>query len=260
MNAHIEPGDEIIRFDEVTLGYGKRRTLDRVSFSIGRGDFIGVVGPNGSGKTTLLRSILGMKTPMSGRITVREGLRYGYVVQRQTLDTLFPATVEQIVGMGRYGRLGVLRRFGAPDREAVEECLDMAGIREVRREFLRNLSGGQKQRVLIARALATDPDVMLLDEPTNDLDVSGESRIMNLIHDIHHTRGITVIMVSHLLHVVLNHVEKLMLLREGGIGMHTIPEVIEPDFLSNLYHQSVDVEIINGKKVIVARRNNAHSD
>jgi ABC-type Mn2+/Zn2+ transport system ATPase subunit len=260
MNARIEPGEEVIRFEEVTLGYGRHRVLNHVDFSIASGDFIGVVGPNGSGKTTLLRSILGMKRPMSGRIVVRGNLQFGYVVQRQTLDPLFPVAVEQMVAMGRYSRLGMLRRFGAADRTAIEKCLDMAGILEVRREIFRNLSGGQKQRVLIARALAADPDIMLLDEPTNDLDVSGENRIMNLIHDIHHTRGITVIIVSHLLHVVLNHVEKLMMLRGSDIEVHTIREVIEPDFLSNLYNQSIDVEIINGRRVIVARRDNAHSD
>jgi ABC-type Mn2+/Zn2+ transport system ATPase subunit len=258
MNARVRSGEEIIRFENVALGYGKRRVLENVDLSIASGDFIGVVGPNGSGKTTLLRSILGMQRPLGGRIDVPAGVRFGYVVQRQTLDPLFPVTVEHVVEMGRYGRLGMLRRLGRADRTAIENCLEVAGVREIRSEPFRSLSGGQKQRVLIARALAADPDIMLLDEPTNDLDVAGENTIMDLIHDIHHQRAITVVMVSHLLHVVLNHVEKLALLRGRTIEMHAIPEVMEPDFLSSLYNQSIAVEIMGGKKVIVARRNHAH--
>jgi len=254
MSGHAGAGDGIIRFDNATLGYGRRPVLDRLAFSIDEGDFFGVVGPNGSGKTTLLRAILGAAKPLSGRVRVRRGARFGYVAQRQTLDPLIPVTVERVVEMGRYGRLGVFRRFGRKDRAALEECFETAGIGPLRGELFSALSGGQKQRTLIARALAADPDVMLLDEPTNDLDVSGENTIMDLIHEIHHRRRITVIMVSHLLHVVLNHVERLMLIRDGAVDIHSIPDIVDSDLLAKLYGRNVSVEIVDGRKVIAARR------
>jgi ABC-type Mn2+/Zn2+ transport system ATPase subunit len=246
----------IIRFENATLGYGARAVLNRLAFSIDEGDFFGVVGPNGSGKTTLLRAILGGAKPLSGRVVVRRGARVGYVAQRQSLDPIFPVTVEQVVQMGRYGRLGPWRRLGLQDRTVVDECLETAGIGALRGRIFGALSGGQKQRALIARALAADPDIMLLDEPTNDLDVSGENTIMDLIHEIHHRRRITVIMVSHLLHVVMNHVDRLMMIREGIVDIHAIPDVVDSDLLTILYGRNVGVEIIDGRKVIIARRDN----
>jgi ABC-type Mn2+/Zn2+ transport system ATPase subunit len=255
MNGRTGAGAGIIRFDNATLGYGRRVVLHGLAFSIEAGDFFGVVGPNGSGKTTLLRAILGASKPLAGRVDVRRGTRLGYVAQRQTLDPLVPVTVEQVVEMGRFGRLGISRRLHAKDQAAIEECLETAGIRHLHNELFGSLSGGQKQRALIARALASDPDVMLLDEPTNDLDVSGENTIMDLIHEIHHRRRITVIMVSHLLHVVLNHVERLMLIRDGAVDIHSIPDIVDSDLLTKLYERNVSVEIVDGRKVIVARRN-----
>jgi zinc transport system ATP-binding protein len=252
MEMPAQPGhDTIIKFDRVVLGYGGSAVMEEVSFSIERGNFLGIIGPNGSGKTTILRGILGSLKPIRGRVTVSPGLRFGYVIQRQSLDPLFPLSVVEVVEMGRYPCLGLMRRLTPGDRDAVERSLEMVGMREMRGIPFRDLSGGQQQRVLLARALASDPDVMLLDEPTNDLDVSGETRIMDLIHEIHHRRGITVVIVSHLLHVVLNHVDRFMFLREEGLTIHTIGEVLERGFLSNLYGVKVSVNVVNGKRCIV---------
>ncbi len=243
--------DKIVRFDRVTLGYGGSAVLEDVSFSIERGEFLGIIGPNGSGKTTILRAVLGSLKPLHGRVNVLPGLRFGYVIQRQSLDPLFPLSVAYIVEMGRYPRLGLTRRLRRGDRQAVERAIEMVGMSGLRDTPYRDLSGGQKQRILIARALASDPDAMILDEPTNDLDVSGETKIMDLIHDIHHNCGITVVIVSHLLHVVLNHVDQLMFLREGTVTIHSIEEVLEGEFLSNLYGVNVSVNVVNGKRYIV---------
>jgi ABC-type Mn2+/Zn2+ transport system ATPase subunit len=252
MEAPVKPGDDtLIRFEHVALGYGGGAVLDDVSFTIERGDFTGVIGPNGSGKTTILRAVLGSLKPLRGRISVSPGIRFGYVIQRQSLDPLFPLSVAEVVEMGRYPRLSVTRSLGRGDREAVERSLEMVGMDEMRGLPFRDLSGGQKQRALLARALAAEPNVMLLDEPTNDLDVSGETRIMDLIHEIHHKRGITVVIVSHLLHVVLNHVDRLMFLRSGSLSIHPIEEVLERGFLSNLYGVGVSVNVVNGKRYIV---------
>jgi ABC-type Mn2+/Zn2+ transport system ATPase subunit len=173
------------------------------------------------------------------------------VIQRQSLDPLFPLSVREVVEMGRYPRLGLTKRLGAGDREAVERSLEIVGMHDERDSAFRDLSGGQKQRVLIARALASEPDMMLLDEPTNDLDISGETRVMDLIHEIHHKSGITVAIVSHLLHVVLNHVDRLMFLTGGEATIHPIEAVLEGDFLSQLYGVGVSVNVVNGKRYIV---------
>jgi ABC-type Mn2+/Zn2+ transport system ATPase subunit len=243
--------DPIIRFDGAALGYGRRAVLDEVTFSIERGDFLGIIGPNGSGKTTVLRAILGGLRPQRGGVIVTPGIRFGYVIQRQSLDPLFPLTVGEVVEMGRYPHLGLTRRISRRDREAIDHSLEMAGLDEMQDIPYRDLSGGQKQRALLARALASEPDVLLLDEPTNDLDVSGETRIMDLIHDIHHRENITVVIVSHLLHVVLNHVDRLLFMKDGRAILHDIEQVMESGFLSDFYGVKVEVSMVNGRRSII---------
>ncbi len=243
--------ESIIRFDRVDLGYGKSAVLKDISFAIERGDFLGIIGPNGSGKTTILRAILGNLRPRRGSVTVSREISFGYVIQRQTLDPMFPLSVCEVTEMGRYPRLGVTRRLTSRDRAEVERALDIVGMHGMRFAPFRELSGGQKQRVLLARALSSEPDMLLLDEPTNDLDVSGETRIMDLIHEIHHRQGITVVIVSHLLHVVLNHVDRLMFLKNGNMIIRPVEELLEGGFLSSLYGVNVHVNVVNGKRCIV---------
>jgi ABC-type cobalamin/Fe3+-siderophores transport system ATPase subunit len=153
--------------------------------------------------------------------------------------------------MGRYPRLGITRRLENKDLEVVQRSMEIVGMEDMNKIAFRDLSGGQKQRVLIARALASEPDIMLLDEPTNDLDISGETRVMDLIHEIHHTSGITVVIVSHLLHVVLNHVDRLMFLSDGEATIHPIGAVLDGDILSQLYGVNVNINVVNGKRYIV---------
>jgi ABC-type Mn2+/Zn2+ transport system ATPase subunit len=243
--------EPIIRFDGVTLGYGGGAVLDGITFPIGRGDFMGIIGPNGSGKTTVLRAILGGLRPQSGTVSVSSGIRFGYVIQRQSLDPIFPLSVGEVVEMGRYPLLGLTRKISGRDREAIDHALEMTGLAEMRDASYRDLSGGLMQRALLARALASEPDVLLLDEPTNDLDVSGETKIMDLIHDIHHREGITVVIVSHLLHVVLNHVDRLLFIKNGHATLHDIEQVMESGFLSEFYGVEVAVSMVNGKRSIV---------
>lgn len=243
--------DFIVRFHNVTLGYGKKAVLRDVNFEIRRGDFVGIIGPNGAGKTTLLRAVLGLIRPMNGRIVRAGNLRDGYVMQRQNLDTLFPFTVEDIVRMGRLGHKSPWQRMNLEDRARVDDALAAAGIAELRRHLYRELSGGQKQRALIARALAAEPDVLLLDEPTNDMDPRGEAQIMSLVQHIRREQKITVILVSHLLHVVLNHAEKLLLLVDGRARLHAIGELLAGDRLSHVYGLPMRIGESDGKKYLL---------
>jgi len=243
---------DLIRFKNVTLGYGRNTVLRRVNLSIAERDFLGVIGPNGSGKTTLLRTMLSLLAPESGQVTVRKGLQFGYVIQRQLLETVFPFTVAEVVSMGRETQRKLFRLERDTNRESVEKALRFTGVYHMRDILFRDLSGGQKQRVLIARALAGEPDVLLMDEPTNDLDIKGEREIMDLIHSIHHQEGMAVIMVSHLLHVVLNHVDKVVFLHEGCSHVYPIETVVKKDILSRIYGFPVRVSELEGRKVIIA--------
>jgi ABC-type Mn2+/Zn2+ transport system ATPase subunit len=254
MNRGEQKDGGAVRFEGASLGYGRAEILKDLSFSIAEGDFLGVIGPNGSGKTTLLRAILRIVKPLCGSIRIREGLKFGYVMQRQSLDEIFPLSVLDIVSMGRLGRVHPLHRFDAKDSDRVDEALSITGIQDLRRERYRDLSGGQKQRVLVARALAFDPDVLLLDEPTNDLDIQGEEQVVNLIRGIHRSMGITIVLVSHLLNVVFSCVHRVMFLKEKGMRIYSRREALRPELLADIYETPVQVGQIDGRSVIVSVR------
>jgi len=204
----------LVTFSGVTLGYGRTVIQRDLSFSIEQGDYFGLVGPNGAGKTTIVRAILGALKPMSGEITFQTASggapRLGYVPQRDSVNLTLPYTVGQIVMMGRYRNLGLLRRPGAADRGAVDAALEHVEMTGARDYPLKELSGGQRQRVLIARALVTGPDLLILDEPTNGMDLSSKSSILDLIAHLHEEDRITIVMVSHLLDDVANAVRWLV--------------------------------------------------
>jgi len=251
MSRAESTGGTAVVFEGVSLGYGRAPILRDITFSIDEGDFLGIIGPNGSGKTTILRAILGIVKPVRGSVHVREGLRFGYVMQRQSLDEIFPLSVLDIVSMGRLGRVGPLHRFGTEDFYKVDEALSITGIQDLRSERYRDLSGGQKQRVLVARALAFDPDVLLLDEPTNDLDIQGEAQVVSLIRAIHRSMGITIVLVSHMLNVVFSCVERVLFLKEKRVHIHDRGEALRPELLSGIYEIPLRVEEVDGRSVIV---------
>jgi ABC-type Mn2+/Zn2+ transport system ATPase subunit len=241
----------IIRFDRVRLGYGDHVVLDEIVFAVLKGDFLGIIGPNGAGKTTVLRAILGLIRPIAGALVREDALRFGYVMQRQALDTLFPFTVEEVVRMGRSGWRRPWQRWAPEDLDAVSYALDITGLSDLRDQHYRQLSGGQKQRTLIARALASRPEVLVLDEPTNDMDLKGEARILDLLRDVQARLGVTVILVSHLLHVVLNYSDRLLLLLDGRAHHHTIHDLASGDLLSRIYGVPVRIGQSGDKKYLV---------
>jgi ABC-type Mn2+/Zn2+ transport system ATPase subunit len=253
VNRDQPKGGAAVVFEGVSLGYGRAPVLRDLTFSIDEGDFLGIIGPNGSGKTTILRAILRMVEPVRGGIRIREGLKFGYVMQRQSLDEIFPLSVWDIVSMGRLGRVGPLRRFGGDDFRKIDEALSITGMQDLHRESYRNLSGGQRQRVLVARALAFEPDVLLLDEPTNDLDIQGEEQVVGLIREIHRSMGITIVLVSHMLNVVFSCVERVLFLKEKRMRIHDRRDALCPELLSEIYGVPLVVEEVDGRSVIVPR-------
>lgn len=243
-------GAPLIAFRDVTLGYAGRPVLSDLSFEIGEGDFLGLVGPNGAGKTTILRAILGTLTPMEGRVERDPAMRFGYVPQRQALDYGWPLKTIDVVVMGRYDRIGLLRRPGRGDRDAALEALEAVGIREHAHRTFQALSGGQKQRALIARALVGRPDFFLLDEPTDGMDVASTGAILDLVRELHEKEGLTVIMVSHQLNEVANYVDRLALVVEGGFQIGAVGDLMTGENLSRLFGLPVEVDEVKGYRMV----------
>ena len=196
----------------VSVGYKRRVVLEGLSFDVCRGEILGIVGPNGSGKTTLLRTILGLLKPLHGQVERRAGLTISYVPQRDQIDTMVPVTALDVVLMGRRARAGPLQRVDRVDREASLRALALLEAEALSRQLFRNLSGGQQQRVLLARALAADTDLLVLDEPTAGMDMASEAAILEFLHNLNRTQGMTILIVTHLLPIVLNLATSIMLL------------------------------------------------
>lgn len=244
----------LVQFEHATLGYGRRVVLTDLSFDIPEGDFLGLVGPNGAGKTTILRALLGTLRPLSGTVTVAPGLRFGYVPQRDQVDYGFPLKVIDVVLMGRYDRIGLGRRPSAHDRELARAALDHVGILDLAERPLTALSGGQKQRTLIARALVGDPNMLILDEPTNGMDLVATTQILSLVRELHERDGLTVLMVSHALNEVANYVERIALVVERGFRIGTVDEIMTEETLTEMYGIPVEVDSVHGHRIVVARR------
>ncbi len=246
----------MLSFENVTLGYGREIVLDNLNFTIGKNDFVGIIGQNGTGKTTILKSVIGLVKPIKGKITRESNLQIGYVIQRQYLDTIYPFTVEEVVLMGRYKKVGPLKSPSLQDEQKVEQCLDMVGMSALKNKQYRELSGGQRQRVLIARALVSEPNLLLLDEPTNDLDIKGEEQILQLVRKIHTTMGPTVVLVSHTLFTVLNYVHEVIFLKDKKSEVYTTKEIFSEDVLSKIYEYPLRIGMIHNKRYVVPEEMN----
>ncbi|HEU4881818.1 MAG TPA: metal ABC transporter ATP-binding protein [Longimicrobium sp.] len=244
----------LVTFADATLGYGRRTVLSGLTFSVAEGDFLGLVGPNGAGKTTVLRAILGTLKPLSGTVSRAPGLRFGYVPQRDQVDYNFPLRVLDVVLMGRYDRIGLGRRPGADDRRRAMAALEHVGIPDLAERPLKDLSGGQKQRTLIARALVGEPNVLVLDEPTNGMDLVSTTQILGLVRELHERDRLTVIMVSHALNEVANYVERIALVVGGGFRIGGVDEIMTVPVLSEMYGIPVEVDSFNGHRIVLARR------
>ncbi|HOS44641.1 MAG TPA: ATP-binding cassette domain-containing protein [Armatimonadota bacterium] len=227
--------------------------LPDVSLAVAPGEVLGILGPNGAGKTTLLKTLLGLLPPVRGAISVPAGrarVRFGYVPQRQVVDETFPLTAADVVLMGRYGLLRPGRRPGRDDHAATLRALAEVGMADQARRLYRELSGGQKQRVAIARALAGQPTVLVLDEPTTDMDLGSERAILELIQRLRAEHGLTVLVVSHLLHVVLTLATRVALV-DRRVEVLPVEDARGSEVLSAFYGVRVQVHAINGMHVVV---------
>ena len=244
--------EEIITLSDVSIGYGKKVIAKELSFSVCSDDFIGLVGPNGAGKTTLLKTLLGNIKPLSGSINKKD-LKVGYVPQRDTVQPLLPYSVYDIVMMSRYVLMGYFKNPGKIDKEIVADSLQQVGILDLKSFPYNSLSGGQRQRVLIARALAFQPNLLILDEPTNGMDTPSHYSLLNFISNLHQEKHLAIIMVSHLLSDVANYVKKLILIDNGLFQFGEIDELLSEDNLQKAYCSEFTVKKINGEYLITSK-------
>ncbi|MCR4319330.1 MAG: ATP-binding cassette domain-containing protein, partial [Candidatus Brocadiaceae bacterium] len=191
--------DTCITLENVAIGYSGKVLLKDIKFSLKVGEFVVLFGPNGSGKTTLFKTILRIIPPIQGTIIYGDGqpTRFGYVPQRQYLDEIYPFTAEEVVLMGTFGQAKPFCPTPQANRVWLEQCLKDVGMLDMRKKLFSELSGGQKQRILIARALATRPNILLLDEPITGVDIVAQKMIMELISLLHKKHQLTIVMVTH---------------------------------------------------------------
>ena len=237
----------VINIENAVVSYREDIALRGVSLRVKSGEFVGIVGPNGAGKTTLLTIVNGLGKLLHGRVTVlghhlTRGnghflrKRVGYVAQVQNIDPRMPMNVREVVMIGRYGLLGLLRRPGKHDWKIVDEMLELVGMVHLAQRPIGHLSGGEQQRVAIARCLAQEPELFLLDEPTASLDWRAKTEIMELVKMIHDLRHLTTLFVTHDLSSLPVACDRVVLMKEGLIrGEGSPDEVLTDDNLSRLY-------------------------
>ncbi len=235
----------IVHVDNVSYTYGETLALNDVSLTIESGDFLGLIGPNGSGKTTLLNVMLGLLTPDTGHVTLfgdpidtfDAGHRIGYVSQKSTeKGDSMPVTVTEAVTMGRFAHAGT-GRLSPHDQRAVTDALERVDITDIADRQLRSLSGGQQQRAYIARALASDADLLALDEPTVGLDAESRDSFYGLLNDLN-DEGITIILIEHDIGVVTDHASHIACLNTE-LFHHGDPQSFhESDALERAYGSS----------------------
>jgi iron complex transport system ATP-binding protein len=241
----------LLRIKNVNFSYESVKALENVSFEAKDGEVLGIIGPNGSGKTTLLRCINQTLKPKVGTVLIDEedvskldrkeiARKIGVVPQH---STIFPFTVFDTVLMGRFPHINRLSGESPKDFEVVKNAMRLTGVLRFSKRLINELSGGEMQRVIIARALAQEPDVLLLDEPTLHLDINHQLEVLELIRKITQRKRLITILVSHDLNLAARYCDKFMLLNSGKVhSVGSAPEVLTPEKIKEVYHINVEVK------------------
>jgi zinc transport system ATP-binding protein len=210
--------EELINFKNVAFNYDKNIIFDDLNIKIYKGDFIGIIGPNGSGKSTFLKLILKELKPTKGEVEYCDQINIGYVEQiGLESDFTFPASVKEIVMLGLYQEIGLFKPFRKSHQQKVMKTLDLMGIGNLANKQLSGLSGGQQQRVMIAKALVSNPQLLILDEATSSIDNQSEAEFMKIICKLNHENHTTIILVSHHFDE-MGYLNRLFEIGEGGLA------------------------------------------
>lgn len=229
-----------LEIHDLTVAYHKKPVLWGIDLAVPKGKLVGIVGPNGAGKSTLIKAIMGLIPISSGWVKIfgesyRKNLkRVGYVPQRESVDWDFPVSVMDVVLMGRYGHLGLIKRPKKRDRDIARECLEKVKMLPFANRQIANLSGGQQQRVFLARALAQESDLYFMDEPFAGVDAATETAIVTLLQELK-DRGKTLLVVHHDLPTARNYFDMLLLLNMRVVAFGPTEEVFNYDLLQTTY-------------------------
>lgn len=243
---HRDTSDALC-IDHVSFRYGNLQVLDNVTLHVESGCNLGIIGPNGGGKTTLLKLVLGLLDGYEGSIKVaglspkqvcRRGDVVGYVPQHHHYERRFPVTARQVARMGLTGKTGLFHRHAREDLDHVEQLLDRVGVREVADRPIGTLSGGQQQRVFIARALAAGPRILMMDEPTVGVDLSGQKKFADLIHRLRSELDLTVVIVSHDLRSIAATCARVACLART-VHYHDAPEGLTTELLHEVFDHDI---------------------
>lgn len=232
--------DVALEVHDLTVAYHKKPVLWGVDLAVPPGRLVGIVGPNGAGKSTLIKAAMGMLPLSSGWVKVfgqpvkKNLTRIGYVPQRESVDWDFPVSVKDVVLMGRYGHLGLIRRPKKRDRDLARECLDKVKMLPYANRQISNLSGGQQQRVFLARALAQESDLYFMDEPFSGVDAATESAIVTLLHELR-SKGKTLLVVHHDLPTARDYFDMLLLLNMRVVAFGPTEKVFTHELLQKTY-------------------------
>lgn len=243
-----------LEVERISVAYKEKTVLHEISFQAAHGARIAVVGPNGAGKSSLFKAMVGLLPLQTGRILIH-GLPLGnhkdcvaYIPQREEVDWRFPVTVHDVVMMGRFGARGWFARSNRADREAVERSLDEMGIAHLAQASIGDLSGGQQQRVFLARALAQDPHILLMDEPFTGVDVTTQETTFDLLDHLR-KREVTAILSTHDLNLAASRFDAVILLNKRLIACGSPREVLKQENLSRAFGNSLLV-IENGAMMV----------
>jgi ABC-type Mn2+/Zn2+ transport system ATPase subunit len=248
----LAPRPIALRVRDLRAGYRGVLALDGVSFDLPAGSLTALIGPNGAGKSTLFQALLGLLPLRGGQIEVgagylRGGARpFGYLPQSSALDLDFPVTVRDVVAMGRYARLGPVRRPTAHDWAVVDACLRQVGLAEFGERHISELSGGQRQRVLLARALAQEAPILLLDEPVSGVDTLSQQAVMAVLAELA-ARGTTILMATHDLALVSQRFDHVVCLNRRVIAQGPPEAVLTESVLNQTYHTRMVLVRVEGK-------------
>jgi zinc transport system ATP-binding protein len=223
-HADAPPDAPVVELRCASIGYGDRAVLTGADFTLRRGEVVALVGPNGAGKTTLVRGVLGLAKVLDGDVDLfgvpssrfKERWRIGYVPQRHTVGGAVPSTVEEVVASGRLARRPVLSRTSAHDRAVVADAIGTVGLADRRRAPVATLSGGQQRRVLIARALASEPEVLVMDEPTAGVDAANQASLARTLERLV-AQGLTLLIVTHEIEPLAGVVTRVVTVEDGRI-------------------------------------------
>lgn len=245
---HESKHNPCIEVSNVNFKYGQNTVLEDISFDIKKGEYLGIIGPNGGGKTTLLNIILGLLQPQSGTVkihgekvqNIKDRSFIGYVPQRASqIATDFPATVEEIVSSGRTSHVGLFNHLTHHDREKIEWAMEVAEVLPLRKKLVGELSGGQRQRVFIARALAGEPEILFLDEPTVAIDATISQKFYEFMAELNEKYGITILFVSHDIECVAHEVSSVLCVNKTLVCHAKPTDLLKKGHIEKLYGEKL---------------------